>query len=528
MKSDITTYTPPKPKHDNLTKGDRGALQSLKKRDDIIIKPADKGSAVVVMAREHYISEAERPLNDSNFYTPLDHDPTLENAKQVSDVVGEMLTEGHISEKNYNHLLVDQPKAGRFYLLPKIHKAGNPGRPIVSANGHPTEKISEFVDLHLQPHVQNLPSYLQDTTDFFRKQDSLGPLPADTLLVSMDVTSLYTNLPPQDGIQACEEVWETRTNKDPPTETLIKLLTLVLKCNNFESNGKHYLQVQGTAMGTKIAPAYANMFMGRLENQLLMSVTLKPFSWLRFIDDIDMKWTHGRDSLEDFLQKANSFYLTINFTAEVSTEDHIFLDTKSCLVDGRIAVDLYIKPTDTHQYLLPSSCHPKHSSKNNPYSLALCLRCICTDTETFALRSKELTDQLRNRDYQMKNITVAIDKASQLDRQALLSYRVKPTKGKTVLPCVMTYHLDLPKVRSIIESSKDLSRVFPAKPIMANKRPKSLRDLLLHAKLKPDPKDNEPLGESKPCGKARCQTCKMILGTQTVKCLLLVGCQAEM
>ena len=298
VESDITSYTPPKPKHDNLSKADRGALQSLKKRDDIIIKPADNGSAVVVMDREHYISEAERQLNDSNFYTSLDHDPTLEYAKQVSDVVGEMLTEGLISEKNFNYVLVDQPKAGRFYLLPKIHKAGNPGRPIVSANGHPTEKISEFVDLHLQPHVQNLPSYLQDTTDFLRKQDALGPLPPDTLLVSMDVTSLYTNIPHQDGIQACAEVWETRTNKDPPTETLIKLLTLVLKCNNFEFNGKHYLQVQGTAMGTKMAPAYANIFMGRLENQLLMSVTLKPFSWLRFIDDIDMKWTHGRDSLE--------------------------------------------------------------------------------------------------------------------------------------------------------------------------------------------------------------------------------------
>ena len=130
-----------------------------------------------------------------------------------------------------------------------------------------------------------------------------------------------------------------------------------------------------------------------------MSVTLKPFSWLRFIDDINMKWTHSRESrrltavsLEDFLQRANSFRPTINFTAEVSNEEHIFLDTKSCLVDGRIVVDLYTKPTDTHQYLIPLSCHPKHCSKNIPYSLALRLRRICTDSETFALRSKELTD----------------------------------------------------------------------------------------------------------------------------------------
>ena len=85
-------------------------------------------------------------------------------------------------------------------------------------------------------------------------------------------------------------------------------------------------------MGTKMAPAYAKLFMGRLENQLLMSVTLKPFSRLRFIDDIDMKWTHGRDSLEDFLQRANSFHPTIKFTAEVSNEEHIFLDKSHALL----------------------------------------------------------------------------------------------------------------------------------------------------------------------------------------------------
>jgi hypothetical protein len=49
-------------------------------------------------------------------------------------------------------------KPGRFYLMPKIHKENNPGRPIVSANGHPTEKISEFIDFHLRPFVENLPS----------------------------------------------------------------------------------------------------------------------------------------------------------------------------------------------------------------------------------------------------------------------------------------------------------------------------------------------------------------------------------
>ena len=126
----------------------------------------------------------------------------------------------------------------------------------------------------------------------------------------MYVTSLYTNIPHSDGIKACEEAWDKMDIKDLPTQTLVKFLTLVLKCYNFEFNGQHYLQVQGTAMGTKMAPAHANMFMGRLEKQLLMSVTMRPFSWLRLIDDIDMKWLHGHVNLDTFLQEVNGFHST--------------------------------------------------------------------------------------------------------------------------------------------------------------------------------------------------------------------------
>jgi hypothetical protein len=49
----------------------------------------------------------------------------------------------------------------------QIHKENNPWRPIVSANGHPTEKISEFIDFHLRPFIANLPSHIKDTTDYF-------------------------------------------------------------------------------------------------------------------------------------------------------------------------------------------------------------------------------------------------------------------------------------------------------------------------------------------------------------------------
>ena len=147
-------------------------------------------------------------------------------------------------------------------------------------------------------------------------------------------------------------------------------------------------------MGAKMAPAYANNFMCRLEGQLLRSVTLRPVLWLRLIDDTDMKWSHGREILTTFLVEANNVHPSIKFRAEISNKQHVFLDIKSSLVGNIIAVDLHTKPTDTHQYLLSTSCHLKHCCKNFSYSHALRLKRICSDLDTFESRARELTDLL--------------------------------------------------------------------------------------------------------------------------------------
>jgi hypothetical protein len=98
----------------------------------------------------------------------------------------------------------------------------------VSANGHPTEKILEFIDFHLRPFVANLTSHIKDTTNYLKKMGNLT-IPENTTLVTMDVSSLYTNIPHDDGIAACREIWEQRTVQEPPTECLVEMLTLVLK-----------------------------------------------------------------------------------------------------------------------------------------------------------------------------------------------------------------------------------------------------------------------------------------------------------
>ena len=122
------------------------------------------------------------------------------------------------------------------------------------------------------------------------------------------------------------------------------MIELILKLNNFSSNEEHYLKVQGTAMGTRMAPSYANLFMAKLEEDLLTWTSARPHTWWRYIDDIFAIWEHGRESLMTFLDQINSFHPSIKFTAETSTQEVSFLDT-TVILD--IYTDLYTKPTDT-------------------------------------------------------------------------------------------------------------------------------------------------------------------------------------
>ena len=124
----------------------------------------------------------------------------------------------------------------RFYLLPKIQKPGNPGRPIVASNGAPTENISRFTDFFLWPSVTHFPSLIWYSTNFINKLRRLPQLPPGCLLVALDVSLLYTNSSHEEGITACEEVLNHREEQEPPTTDLCQLICLMLTKNSFVFN----------------------------------------------------------------------------------------------------------------------------------------------------------------------------------------------------------------------------------------------------------------------------------------------------
>ena len=151
--------------------------------------------------------------------------------------------------------------------MTKIHKSTPVGQPIVSGSNGPTERISSFVDSLLQPIAQKQESYIKDTSHFINFIENT-PLPDGAVLPTLDVCSLYTNNPQEEGIDVVGQYYQEHyQSKTPiPTQSLGDLMRLILKENSFKFNDKYYLQTHGIAMGTKIA--FAVIFMAHIEKQL--------------------------------------------------------------------------------------------------------------------------------------------------------------------------------------------------------------------------------------------------------------------
>ena len=238
------------PRKKNLNKQEYQYIKSLKNNPDIIIKPADKGSAIVILDKDNYIAEGERQLQDKQFYEETNMDLTGEVIHRVNLFLNNMLQRGQITEKTSSFLTTDIDRTQQLYLLPKIHKDMNnpPGRPIVSGSGGPTEKISQFVDHFIGPLVPLSRSYIRDPTHMINILQHHKPIP-NMLLCTLDITSLYTNIPHHEGVQAIKEQLAIHRdiNALPHNSYIIELLQVVLTNNYFDFNGKHYHQKSGTA-----------------------------------------------------------------------------------------------------------------------------------------------------------------------------------------------------------------------------------------------------------------------------------------
>ena len=139
--------------------------------------------------------------------------------------------------------------------------------------------MSAFLKCHLKPIAQKIKSCVKNTNHFLRKLDARPSLTEGIILCTIDVVGLYPNIPHKDGLVAMRKALDAREDKTVSTDSFIELAECVLKNNIFEHNTSFYKELRGTAIGTKMAPPYAIIFMGDLEEKLFKDCDKKSFAW---------------------------------------------------------------------------------------------------------------------------------------------------------------------------------------------------------------------------------------------------------
>ena len=193
---------------------ERKAIKDLRSNSDVVIKKADKGTTTVIMNTKDKLQEGQVLLDDKNNYRPVTTPMAKETARKTRVIINDLHQGNHIDTMTKNWLLQtpNPPRIPVFYTLTKIHKPTLPGRPIILGCDGLTERISSFLDHILQPIAQAQKSYLKDTTQFINFIEK-RIVPKNTILVSMDVNSLYTNIPQE------EEINESFYKNDTPIPT---------------------------------------------------------------------------------------------------------------------------------------------------------------------------------------------------------------------------------------------------------------------------------------------------------------------
>ncbi|XP_078361760.1 uncharacterized protein LOC144646110 [Oculina patagonica] len=242
-----------------------------------------------------------------------------------------------------------------------------------------------------------------------------------------------------------------------------------------------------------MAVAFANIFMTEIETQILSMNVVKPTIWKRYIDDIFSLWDVSKPDIDKFIEQANAHHPTIKFTAEISNTETTFLDTvvyKGKRFQNQSILDIktHFKPTETFQYTHFSSSHPPGVKKGFVKGEALRLLRTNSSRETFEENINKFKSRLRARGYPNNLIETFLSDITFTERESALQQ--KHENRKEILPFVTQYHPSVQNLKHVlmqkwhmIQNKPSLRQIFKEPPLISFKRGKSLKDMLVKAKL---------------------------------------------
>ena len=270
-----------------VTRRHREALKGLKNNKNLIMSKPDKGSGIVLLNREDYISKMNDILQDETKFQLLatNNHTTQQTEKQLNIFLKKLKEEHWIDKQLFDEIKPSGSYLPRIYGLPKVHKPGIPLRPILDMCNSPHHAVAKWLCTILQPVHKHLVKHsARDTFDCIERisnQVLIGKK-----MLSLDVTSLFTNVPLMETVDyICQIIERDNLQIDLPKPYIKELLLRCTMNVNFLFNGLIYRQIDGVAMGSPLGPRLANIFMSKLENTILHEEISEFSLYMRYMDD---------------------------------------------------------------------------------------------------------------------------------------------------------------------------------------------------------------------------------------------------
>jgi hypothetical protein len=278
----------------------------------------------------------------------------------------------------------------------------------------------------------------------------------DEVLLAADVTALYPSIPIQYGLDlVCDFCRDRGLMLSHELSFVLALLEWILKNNFLIFDNTVYLQIQGTAMGTPMAPTFANIFLTALELKLLY--TLKYRIYQRYLDDIFAVMTTEVATL--FITAFNKLCPSIKLEAVTISNKAIFLDLYMEIVDRRVEFSVYQKPANIYQYIPPLSRHPRPVFRAWIKEELIRYRLKSSRPSDFQELCRKFNDRLRARGYTSEYVARAL---VSLPHRATLIARANPNPS-VIIQSNRTAQSD----NTVHCSSRDLNSRFPVELVLA-------------------------------------------------------------
>lgn len=316
------------------------------KENELLAVPFDKGIGICLMKKSLYQSKMNHIINLPQFEKIIkirknQKHPVLKEEERIQATLKELLDQNKIGQILYEKMRPKGSQPPRLYGLAKVHKENTPVRPVLSMPGSAYYGVAKQVAFWLS-HIPQCK--INSSTKSVC--DSLKDIKLDENheLISLDVSSLYTNVPVTEAISVCADLMYNGKNPLPPVDkdTFITLATLASCDVVLATHDGLYRQVDGLAMGSPPAPHLANGWMSQFDNTLQGTSSL----YTRYMDDILTE--NHKDLTSSRLSDANSLHSNLRFTLERETNGGLsFLDMRVINNNGALESTWYTKPTDT-------------------------------------------------------------------------------------------------------------------------------------------------------------------------------------